>query len=297
MPKARAHAPAKMSLVNRTLTVHATSDAAAFESKIAPLVDAAPVMTSVVATNLQRALRDPNAFSDPCWLWVKDEDGTTVAASIHTPPRAPHVASDDPEVGVVLADHLAASGRPVAGVGGFRPAAEAFARRWVELRACGLTTTMEQGVYEATDVTPPRGVPGTLRVAVPADAPLLNEWAVGFIEHIPEAVPAGEAMLTDRIERGEMWVWEYDGVPVSMTYASPPSGGVSRISWVYTPPELRRHGYASAVVAGATAEQLAAGNRCMLYTDLANPTSNGIYQAIGYRRVGDGVMLAFEPHS
>jgi predicted GNAT family acetyltransferase len=197
---------------------------------------------------------------------------------------------------VALADHLATSGRCVEGVGGFRPAAEAFAQRWSDQHSCHVATTMEQGVYEATGVTAPTGVSGSLRLAAPGDAPLLNAWALGFVELIPEAVPAEEAILTDRVERGEMWVWEYDGAPVSMVYASPPAGGISRISWVYTPPEHQRHGYASAVVAGATAAQLAAGNRCMLYTDLANPTSNGIYQAIGYRRVGDAVMLAFEPH-
>lgn len=281
--------------MNRPLTVHATPDPRTALSKIVPLVDAEPVMTSVVAGNLERAAREPSTFSDPSWLWVEDADGTPVAAAIHTPPRVPHLASDDPDVGVAVADFLSGSGRPVGGVGGFRRAAEGFAQRWRELHDCTVVTTMEQGVYEATQVAPPPGVPGCLRRASPRDAALLNVWALGFIEHIREPVPAEEAVLTDRIERGEMWVWERDGTPVSMAYASPPTGGMSRIGWVYTPPERRCHGYGSAVVAGATAAQLDAGARCMLYTDLANPTSNGIYQAIGYRRVGDGVMLSFEP--
>lgn len=65
-------------------------------------------------------------------------------------------------------------------------------------------------------------------------------------------------------------------------------GGVSRVQLVYTPPENRKRGYASACVASLTARELATpGRTCMLNTDLANPTSNGIYQAIGYRRVGE----------
>ncbi|MEJ7755165.1 MAG: GNAT family N-acetyltransferase [Nocardioidaceae bacterium] len=76
--------------------------------------------------------------------------------------------------------------------------------------------------------------------------------------------------------------------------ASPAHGGVSRISWVYTPPALRGNGYASACVYGASVQQVARGHRCMLYTDLANSTSNAIYQAVGYRRHGDSVLLAFE---
>ena len=73
-------------------------------------------------------------------------------------------------------------------------------------------------------------------------------------------------------------------------------GGVSRVQLVYTPPENRKRGYASACVASLTARELAVpGRTCMLNTDLANPTSNGIYQAIGYRRVGEAEELRFDP--
>ena len=78
-----------------------------------------------------------------------------------------------------------------------------------------------------------------------------------------------------------------------MAYASPANGGVTRISGVWTPPELRGHGYASGVVAALSTARLDAGEACMLYTDLANPTSNAIYQAMGYRRVGDSISIAF----
>jgi predicted GNAT family acetyltransferase len=74
-----------------------------------------------------------------------------------------------------------------------------------------------------------------------------------------------------------------------------PAAGVARVVLAYTPRELRAHGYASACVAALTARQLAEpGRTCMLYTDLANPTSNGIYQAIGYRRIGEAVHIVFD---
>ena len=78
-----------------------------------------------------------------------------------------------------------------------------------------------------------------------------------------------------------------------MAYASPASGGVTRISGVWTPPGLRGRGYASGVVAALSIARLDAGDACMLYTDLANPTSNAIYTAMGYRRVGDSISIAF----
>jgi predicted GNAT family acetyltransferase len=79
-----------------------------------------------------------------------------------------------------------------------------------------------------------------------------------------------------------------------MAAVSAAQGGVSRVGLVYTLPENRKQGFASACVASLTAQELATpGRTCMLYTDLANPTSNGIYQAVGYRRVGDAVELTF----
>lgn len=279
--------------MTRILTVHAATDATAYNATIARLIAAEPVLLSVLASNLRREVNLPGTFPDACWMWVEDQDGTVVAAAMHTPPWPPHLAFDDPEVGTAVADFLADLGRPVTGVGGRRSAAEAFARRWADRLGCRVSVHREEGIYEATVVAPPSGVSGLLRRAATDDAPLLNTWARGFARDAKVTVPEGTDPLGDRIGAGDMWVWQDERL-VSMAYASPAEGGVSRISWVYTPPELRRRGYASAVVAGATAAQLAAGARCMLYTDLANPTSNSIYQAIGYRRVGDGITLTFQ---
>ena len=79
-----------------------------------------------------------------------------------------------------------------------------------------------------------------------------------------------------------------------MVGISPPVAGVVRLGPVYTPPEARRHGYATALVADVSRRALAAGAaKCMLYTDLANPTSNNIYQAVGYRRGSDAREYRF----
>jgi predicted GNAT family acetyltransferase len=98
------------------------------------------------------------------------------------------------------------------------------------------------------------------------------------------------------VGEGSFRLWESDGAVVSMTgtHEAPPIG--ARIGPVYTPPELRGHGYATALVAAASQEQLDAGRpACYLHTDLANPTSNAIYQRIGYDWVCEAVDLRFEP--
>ena len=87
-------------------------------------------------------------------------------------------------------------------------------------------------------------------------------------------------------------IWE-DGEPVSFTGFGGPTASGIRIGPVYTPQHLRRRGYATALVAEVSRDLLARGHRfCFLYTDLANPTSNAIYQGIGYRLVCTSAMVS-----
>jgi uncharacterized protein len=106
------------------------------------------------------------------------------------------------------------------------------------------------------------------------------------------ANPALPAMLRRRLgsQPTTIWLWEVDGASTSLCWQSVAAAGVVRISAVYTPPEHRGHGYASANVAALSEKALADGAELvMLYTDSANPTSNKIYEAIGYRHVGDAM--------
>jgi uncharacterized protein len=66
------------------------------------------------------------------------------------------------------------------------------------------------------------------------------------------------------------------------------------VNHVYTPPEERGRGFATALVADLSQRLLADGRaQCVLFTDLANPTSNAIYARIGYRPIGDFTMIRF----
>ncbi|OLC52185.1 MAG: hypothetical protein AUH85_17685 [Chloroflexi bacterium 13_1_40CM_4_68_4] len=117
-------------------------------------------------------------------------------------------------------------------------------------------------------------------------------WFHAFgVEAQPHLVTAREdarANAEGWIARGGLRVWEDGGEVVSMAGSSGPTPHGIRVGAVYTPPDKRRRGYASALVAALSQEQLDAGKRfCFLYTDLANPTSNKIYMDIGYEPVSD----------
>jgi len=272
--------------------VRVTADPAAFREVVAPLIEREPVQHSVLATNLARVLAADDPAGEALWIWAELR-GRPVAAALHTPPHPPYLCTSDPAVAVAMAEELSRSTRAVDGVNGSRGASEAFARRWCELHRCRASIEGETAVYVLDRVVHPTGVPGRLRLAEHSDADLLNEWARDFTAAVGEPASTEQNPMTARIDDRELWVWD-DGGPVSMAYASPAHGGVSRIAWVYTPPGLRTRGYASACVAGVSQEQVGRGDACMLYADLADPKSNAIYQVIGYRRVGDAVHLRFQ---
>jgi len=159
---------------------------------------------------------------------------------------------------------------------------------------------MQQGLYELVRVVTPSPLArGALRLARADQTDLVASWMAGFGDDA--RLPAHEQKALQksaatRIAGGGLFIWEDDGVAVSMTSLQGATRNGVRVSFVYTPPALRGRGYASACVAAVSEHALASGRRfCTLYTDLANPTSNGIYQRIGYRRIGEAMMIAFAP--
>jgi hypothetical protein len=250
-----------------------------------------PAEHSVILTNAER--RIDVASEDNLWTWVTSAEGAVTAAAIHTPPFGAYVSLGPDDAIEALAGGIHDRGRGLPGVGGFRQQAEAFAAEWSRLTGARLESTMRQGVYVADAVTPPTGVPGRMRRVDVGDRALAREWVADF--HVDTGLPAEVSSdLDERIASGRLFAWVVDDRPVSMAGVTPSAAGVSRVQYVYTPPDRRRHGYASACVAALTAKELAEpGRTCMLYTDLANPTSNGIYQAVGYRLLGEAVQIAF----
>jgi predicted GNAT family acetyltransferase len=268
-----------------------TDQAAEFLTYAGDYLRSRPAEHSVILTNAERRIDLTGA--DNLWAWVTSADGAVTAAAIHTPPFGAYVSVGADDAIAALADGFHERGRSLPGVGGFRQQAEVFAAKWGRLTDARIETTMRQGVYVADAVTPPTGVPGRMRRVDAADRTLVGEWVADF--HVDTGLPPQPSSdIDERIASGRLFVWVVDDRPVSMAGVTPPAAGVSRVQYVYTPADRRRRGYASACVAALTAKELAEpGRTCMLYTDLANPTSNGIYQAVGYTRLGEAVQIVF----
>ena len=236
-------------------------------------------------------------------LWLVREDDDVVGAALRTPPynlilgspRSPHALT-------ALAGTVT---EELPGVVGSTPEVEGFAQLWSRRTGRRASTTMRQGVYALERVDPPPAVSGSARVATAADRALALRWWIAFGEEVPHAGVRGrdraEATLDYRLSSptAGILLWEDGGEPVSLAGWGGPTPNGIRVGPVYTPPELRGRGYATALTAELSERlldgRLFAGGRrfCFLYTDLANPTSNAIYQRIGYERVCESAEIAF----
>jgi predicted GNAT family acetyltransferase len=228
----------------------------------------------------------------PLFATVEDA-GAPEMAAVWTPPWNLCVTRGSDAALAALATELRARKIAPPGVVGPADVGEKFAA----LFAPKFRVAMRQRIYQLDEVIAPRPVAGTLRVAGDQDLVRLAEWIRAFAADA--ALPAidPESSVREarrRIDAKMTYLWRDDD-PVSLAAAAGPTAHGIRINLVYTPPERRKRGYASALVAALSQRMLDEGRRfCFLYTDLANPTSNGIYQAIGYRPVADAIAIRFD---
>ncbi len=224
--------------------------------------------------------------------------GAVTAAYFRTPPYRLQLTPLTGAEAEALADFLAALDEPLPGVSGVHDTAAAFAAAWQ--RRTGVTGTpySRQRLYRLGTLTPPEPAPpGRARVAVAADREQVACWYGEFSEEVgaPPAPDGGLGWADDRIAFGGITLWEGPDGPASMAAATPVLAGTVRLADVYTPARLRGRGYAGAVTAAVSRAASAAGaDEILLFTDLANPTSNALYQRLGYRPVRDFTVYSFE---
>lgn len=233
---------------------------------------------------------DPTQYGQPYFASILHGD-RVVGAAIRTPPwRLSLSMFDHPGAMHRLADDLVHDALP--GVVGPQESARHFVEAWVGRMRATPTLVRTTRAFQLSEVIRPRPASGGMVTAKPGDKALLREWAEAFyVEAIDSAPQQDFDAMADRWSRGigrTAFLWVDQGRPVSLACVGGPTPNGIRVGPVYTPPQARGRGYASNLVADASQAQLDAGRRFLfLFTDLANPTSNKIYQAIGYEPVLD----------
>jgi RimJ/RimL family protein N-acetyltransferase len=255
----------------------------------------------VRAVGSDRLGRRLTGADQPLFGWWQQDgpgSGAVRGAFLATPGFPVFLSSMSSAAAAGLAGELATAGRSIPGVNAEQDAAEAFADTWRRRTGDSVTVQRRMRLHRLDRLVGPDPPPdGAPRVAGERDRDLLIGWTEAFAREVDE--PAGHDRAADVDERlgyGGLTIWEARGDPVSMAGVSRAVGGMARVGPVYTPPALRGRGYAGGVTAAVSQAALDAGaTQVVLYTDLANPTSNALYQRLGYRPVEDRVVLSFEP--
>ncbi len=278
-----------------SIHVHRFSDPSAFKARAEPWLLEREAEHTLILGIADQLIRGDHDYEEPIYLAAVEEDGAVVGAVFRTPPHKLGVTRLPGRAVKAVVEDVAAVFQAIPAVIGHEETAATIAAAWCERHGTSARVTMRMRIHALDEVRPPeRPAPGRFRLAEPADLPLLRKWHRGFEldTHVPLLVHPDQ--LLRRIESGSVGIWE-DGVPRAMACAVGPSRNTIRIGGVYTPTEWRGRGYASAVTAAISQRSLDRGySTCVLYTDLANPTSNRIYAALGYVPVADVVDLALE---
>jgi GNAT superfamily N-acetyltransferase len=273
-----------------------TGDVEAFASTAGDFLRSRPVEHTVFLTlidTLRRRGMQAYGSEAPIFGSWRTDDGATDGVLLQTPPY-PMMFSRLPE-GAAAAALDAVADRPLPGVNMLAGDADEFVAGWRKRTGAEARPGLRARLYRLAELIPPPPPGGRARVADASDRDLLRRWYPAFHDELGDVRESSyDVLVDDRLSYGGITLWEVDGVPVSTASRSRPDAGMVRIVMVYTPPEFRGHGYAAAVTATASRAALDLGaTDVVLFTDLDYPTSNGVYQRIGYRPVLDRVVMEF----
>ena len=278
-----------------------------FENAEDYLAAAGPVLYEQEAINglmlgiCERLVRNPAAYKDPVFAVVENESGDIQLAASMTPPHNMVLAdgADSLAAVPVLVEGLLQKGIQIPGVTGPVHLTDAFTASWQSASGQDSEVTMRQRVYELREVRMPPLPPGHHRVAQVRDIPTIMAWYESFVDESMHMTGRLKPEQAERmVNKNSLFVWENEGELVSVAMKTRPIAHSISVSFVYTPPEHRRQGFATALVARLSQHLLDLGYASVtLFTDLDFPTSNAIYQKIGYRPVTDFRMVSFKERS
>ncbi|MFI5730257.1 GNAT family N-acetyltransferase [Kribbella sp. NPDC051587] len=271
-------------------------DAAAFQGLVFPFLQRDPVLNTQILTNVADRVRGiMNDPEPPVFVSVHADDDKVIGVAVWTAMRGIALGGLPVELVPPVVDVLAEAVPQARSVHGTEEAAKLFAEQYGARTGRSFAVVDRSRLHVLVDFVA-KQADGAPRLATEADLDVLTPMFTAYrleLGHPVEGPAVDRWFLQQRVERERLWLWEDAGRVVTLVGHQSPVFGAVRVGPVYTPPADRGHGYASALTAHVTQLLRSAGDEVCLNTDLANPTSNKIYAAIGYRPVQDFVGYAF----
>jgi uncharacterized protein len=274
--------------------------AADFLAAAGSLLQSDEVRYGLIYGIARRVAANPHYYGEENpWFGIVTDDAGIATLAWRTPPYLVGLAwhaGDAAEAVSLLIKSVRNRWQEIPGVTGHREVTDLFAQKWSSDFGRHIESTQSQRTYRLDSINSIPQASGRLRLANLVDKELVIGWLRAFAIDTDQGsdrdIP--ERPTLQRIENGEIYLWEDAGQAVSMAAKTRPTDHGMAIGGVYTPPELRRKGYATSCVAEVCREVLKSGyDFCTLYTDLSNPTSNAIYMKIGFQPVCDSSQFTF----
>lgn len=223
--------------------------------------------------------------------------------SIRTPPYNQILSyTDNLETIDVLTDALMKKNMDIPGVLGFKEGVEKFVKLWCKKKKVKAQLISNERIYKLEHVKEETLGKNKFVKATKSNENIVLQWAKEFMlevfpERPQEMIEQSLKRIQLAISKGKIFLLlDGNNKPVSMVQKAGKTPNGNSVNFVYTPPELRRRGFTTECIAKLSKFLIEEGNKfCFLFTDLMNPTSNSIYQKIGYRPVIDVDEFQFVP--
>ncbi|MHA2347394.1 MAG: GNAT family N-acetyltransferase [Candidatus Hodarchaeales archaeon] len=286
---------------NMKITYH--SDISMFTNLVDSFLQQNEAENNLLFGILSRLKNNIHTYSDtekPVFITVSKNNKVELV-SIRTPPHNQLLSYTD-KLNTInfLVDELSKIASDLPGIMGFKAGALRFAQRWVLKNNISYKLDMHERIYQLDKVNKETLGPNHFSLAIPDEKKLLLNYLEAFIKEAlpktsPEEIKRSQKRLELAIENQKVYVLKIKEKIVSMVQRAGETPNGQTINMVYTPPAERRKGYATETVAKVSQKILHEGKKyCFLFTDLTNPTSNKIYQTIGYKPVIDMDVYLFE---
>lgn len=237
--------------------------------------------------------------TSPLYYSIEDNK-TIIACALRSNLDKPLAITEMPQEAIaILIQNLLKYNVDLAGVVGEEKAATYFRDQWIENKALTSKVRIHLGVYECKKVIS-KEINESLVLASNEHKDIAKDYIANFCkECFPNEVISNEEierMVNRNIENKSLYLLQNNSNQlVSMAGNVRSSINSGTISLVYTPTELRGKGHGSAVVSLLSEKLIREGKKFTnLFTDLTNPTSNSIYQKIGYVKIGQNIHFDFQ---
>ncbi|MGB3756280.1 MAG: GNAT family N-acetyltransferase [Rivularia sp. (in: cyanobacteria)] len=277
------------------MKLHRFEDASLFYKKVTDYL-----LNDEVLHNLQLGISNtlinhPERYKIKPYLAAVEQDGNIIAVAMMTLAHKLLLSKIKDLAAIdIIAEDLHRENEILTDTNAPIVEAQAFAEKWCLLTGKSYKLKIPLRIFKLEKVELFSRVKGNLRLATANDKEILKSWHDAFcLEALGEIESDSKSWAEKVLQKGTAYFWQ-DEIPVSIACSTRLTANGAGISMVYTPPEHRKQGYAGACVAALSQSLLDKGYKfCFLFTDLSNPTSNKIYQQIGYKSVGDWNNYSF----